>query len=202
MTDTSVDTIGYYDSCAADFAVQTADLDLEPLYRRFLRYVPPGGRILDAGCGVRRDALAFAERGYEVVAFDASEAMVQLARQRVGDRAAVYLMRFQDLQWRIRRIWACASLLHVPKPCFTDVALRLTTALRPRGAWYMSFKLEAGERASGGRLFVDHTPETLRDSLADVPINIKEIWISNDLRPNRMGELWLNAIATRVEAPK
>jgi ubiquinone/menaquinone biosynthesis C-methylase UbiE len=63
---------------------QTAGLDLEPLYQRFLRHVRPGGRILDAGCGPGRDALAFADRGYEVVAFDASEAMVRLARERVG----------------------------------------------------------------------------------------------------------------------
>jgi 2-polyprenyl-3-methyl-5-hydroxy-6-metoxy-1,4-benzoquinol methylase len=95
MTDPLVDTVGYYDRCAADFAAQTADLDLEPVYLRFLRYMPPGGRILDAGCGAGRDALAFAERGYEVVAFDASEAMVTLASERVGHRAIVHLMTFQ-----------------------------------------------------------------------------------------------------------
>jgi hypothetical protein len=66
----------------------------------------------------------------------------------------------------------------------------------------MSFKLGAGERAAGRRLFVDYTPETLHDSLADVPMNIIKTWISSDLRPNRMGERWLNAIATRVEALK
>jgi cyclopropane fatty-acyl-phospholipid synthase-like methyltransferase len=51
MTDSEVDTIDYYDRHAEAFAAQTAGLDLEPLYQRLLRHVPPGGRILDAGCG-------------------------------------------------------------------------------------------------------------------------------------------------------
>ena len=87
MADPVTDTLAWYDRSAADFAVRTAELDLAPLYDRFLRRVRPGGRILDAGCGVGRDALAFAERGFEVVAFDASEEMARLARERVGGRA-------------------------------------------------------------------------------------------------------------------
>jgi cyclopropane fatty-acyl-phospholipid synthase-like methyltransferase len=51
MTDSEVDTIDYYDRHVEAFAAQTAGLDLEPLYQRLLRHVPPGGRILDAGCG-------------------------------------------------------------------------------------------------------------------------------------------------------
>jgi hypothetical protein len=56
-------------------------------------------------------------------------------------------MRFNDVSWRNQfdGIWACASLLHVPAASFPDVASRLVGALRPGGAWYMSFKL--GRRA-------------------------------------------------------
>jgi SAM-dependent methyltransferase len=150
MTDPLIDTVDYYDRCAADFAAQTADLDLEPLYQHFLRYVPLGGRILDAGCGVGRDALAFAEHGYEVVAFDASEAMVQLARQRVGDRAVVYLMRFQDLHWQneFDGIWACftaacpETMFHERRP-----AADHSTATEGR----LVYVIQAGSRGARGR---------------------------------------------------
>jgi SAM-dependent methyltransferase len=197
MSDSEIDTIGYYNRHADAFAAQTADLDLEPLYQRFLRYVRPGGRILDAGCGPGRDALVFAERGYEVVAFDASEAMVQLARRRVGDRVEVRWMRFEDLEWQneFDGIWACASLLHVPKAAFTEVGIRLAMALRPAGAWYMSFKLGTEGRMATGRLFVDHTADTLRQVMTSIPAMLLETWTSCDTRPNRDNELWLNAIA-------
>jgi SAM-dependent methyltransferase len=181
------------------FARQTGNLDLGPFYERFLAHVRPAGRILDAECGVGRDASAFARRGYEVVAFDASAEMVRLARTRVDNRAAVHLMRFEDLNRRAEfdAIWTCASLLHVPATVFSDVASRLAAALRPDGAWYMSFKWGMGPRASEGRLFVDHTEETLRNALMPVPVRISEVWISSDIRRDRKTERWLNLIAVR-----
>jgi 2-polyprenyl-3-methyl-5-hydroxy-6-metoxy-1,4-benzoquinol methylase len=116
MADPATDTVAYYNQHAADFAAQTAALDLAPLYDSFLRHVRPDGRILDAGCGAGRDTVAFAERGHEVVAFHASEKMVRLARERAGCLATVHHMRFEEVAWRgeFDGIWACASLLHVP----------------------------------------------------------------------------------------
>jgi hypothetical protein len=144
--------------------------------------------------------LAFADRGYDVVAIDASTEMVRLACERVGDRAAVHLMRFQDVQWcnEIDGIWTCASLLHVPAASFGGIARRLTVALRAGGVWYISFKVGIGERVVGGRLFLDHDEETLRLSLEAAPVDIIETWVSVDARPERSNERWLNAIARRA----
>jgi 2-polyprenyl-3-methyl-5-hydroxy-6-metoxy-1,4-benzoquinol methylase len=193
------DTIGYYDRNAARFAADTANLDMSALYDRFLRHLSPDGRILDAGCGVGRDALAFAERGYSVVAFDASAEMVRLARERVGDRAEVQHIRFEDVTWReeFDGIWACASLLHVPAAGFPGVATRLTSALRPHGVWYMSVKLGDEERVVEGRRFANHTEATLRTALAGVGVNVSEVWVTGDVRAGRTGERWLNAIVLR-----
>jgi len=199
MTDPAEDTVAFYDRNAATFAAQTADLDMSPLYQRFLRHVPAGGRILDAGCGVGRDALVFAARGYSVVAFDASSEMVRLARERVAGSAAVLQMRFEDVAWReeFDGVWACASLLHVPAADFPGAAARLAGALRPGGIWYMSFKLGTGERVSGGRHFLDHTAETLRVALSGVHVVVADEWISGDVRRNRQAEQWLNVIVRK-----
>lgn len=48
-----------------------------------------GKRVLDAGCGPGAYAEWLADRGAEVVAFDANEKMVRLARERLGDKAQV-----------------------------------------------------------------------------------------------------------------
>lgn len=197
MSDPVADTFAWYSMHAEDFATQTARADLRSFHDRFLRYVRPYGRILDAGCGVGRDTVAFADRGYEVVAFDASEELVSLARGHVGPRATVHQMLFEDVAWKgeFDGIWACASLLHVPLASFTGVVSRLAGALRPDGAFYMSFKLGEGERVNGGRLFVDHTEESLRCAVQTVPLALVETWLSEDVRPGRHGERWLNAIA-------
>lgn len=199
MGDPVVGTIGYYDQNATSFASQTADVDLTPLYDRFLCHVAPGGRILDAGCGVGRDALAFSKRGYEVVAFDGSEEMVRLTRERVGGHTPVHLMRFEEMAWHneFDGIWACASLLHVPQLSFAVVASRIVETMRPGGAWFMSFKLGEGERVTGGRLFVDYNESTLRSALMGFPVQLVDMWETEDARPNRACERWLNAVAIK-----
>ena len=62
----------YYDDHASEFIADTLSVDMEEVYKPFLSRVPPGGRILDAGCGSGRDTLAFHNKGYDVVSMDAS----------------------------------------------------------------------------------------------------------------------------------
>ena len=44
-------TLAYDESQAKTFFAETVDVDMAPLYTRFLARVTPGGRILDTGCG-------------------------------------------------------------------------------------------------------------------------------------------------------
>lgn len=79
---------------------------------------------------------------------------------------------------------------------FPAVASRLADVLRPGGAWYMSFKLGGGERVSAeGRLFVDHTEETLLRALAGVAADVAEHWVTTGVQPGRSPERWVNAVA-------
>ena len=137
-----------------------------------------------------------------MVGFDASTEMVRMARERVGGRAEIHHIRFENVEWReeFDGVWACASLLHVPLAEFDVVAARIAGTMRPGGAWYMSFKLGSGERFTNGRYFTDHTEETLREKFEGGLASIDEVWMSGDVRPDRGGELWLNAIALRALA--
>ena len=48
------------------------------------RYLAPGRRLLDVGCGAGREAIGFARAGIEVVGIDVAPAMIALARERAG----------------------------------------------------------------------------------------------------------------------
>jgi ubiquinone/menaquinone biosynthesis C-methylase UbiE len=53
------------------------------MYDLLTRYVRPGGKILQIGCGTGVDAVWLAEHGYAVVATDPSAAMLETARVKV-----------------------------------------------------------------------------------------------------------------------
>jgi SAM-dependent methyltransferase len=80
-------TTDYYDTHAAEFCENTVAVDVSALYGPFLRELPTGGRILDAGCDFGRDSLAFLRRGYLVVSIDASREMVAATTKHTGQEA-------------------------------------------------------------------------------------------------------------------
>lgn len=57
----------------------------------------PGERVLDAGCGSGRVTELLLARGAEVVAVDRSQAMVDIARARLGERARVVCADLAEL---------------------------------------------------------------------------------------------------------
>jgi SAM-dependent methyltransferase len=192
-------TVDYYDLHAAAYAAGTKDVDMAPLYGPFLGLLPPGGHILDAGCGSGRDALAFKRRGYRVTAVDASAKMARLASAMVGQ--PVEVLRFQELSYppTFDGVWACASLLHVPRAEIDEVLGGLGRALREGGAWYMSFKWGEREEVRRGRLFNDYTEASFGELLGRHPrLDPVRIWRAGDLRPERAGEVWLNVLVRKA----
>ncbi|QIK12352.1 class I SAM-dependent methyltransferase [Leclercia sp. 29361] len=190
-------TLKYYQDNAQTFFDGTVNVDMSSLYETFTKHLAPGARVLDAGCGSGRDAKAFLGMGYQVEAFDASPAMVELAREHTG--LPVQLMTFADVDWKeeFDGIWCCASLLHVPAVELPGVMRRLADALKPGGVWYVSFKYGDGEREVDGRWFTDMDEKGLRVQLGAVEkIEIAELWLTQDKRPQR-DEIWLNAILSK-----
>jgi FkbM family methyltransferase len=119
---------------------------------------PAGARALDIGCGAGFLSVQMAERGYQVEAIDASEAMVALARKSAAaspfaatvnvQSGDVYALPFADgtfdlvvaialLPWLPRTAPAIREIARVLKPgghvlLTADNDLRLNTLLDPR----------------------------------------------------------------------
>ena len=188
-------TIHYYDTHAEEFVAGTENADMQECRGRFLWYLKPDQKILDAGCGSGRDVIAFLKAGYEVEAFDASPEICRIASEKTG--IEVKQLRFEELKGENRYdgIWACASLLHVKPEDLPDVLRRLHRLLKPEGVLYASFKRGAGVRDKDGRCFTDLTETECRDLLVEAGFSVKELFITTDVRAGREDEKWVNAIA-------
>jgi superfamily II DNA or RNA helicase/HKD family nuclease/SOS-response transcriptional repressor LexA len=196
------ETQNYYVKFAGEFFDSTVGVDMTPMYERFLSGLHPNARILDAGCGSGRDAKAFADRGFIVSAFDASEKLAELASRHCGFQVAV--RRFEDMHEakEYDAIWCCASLLHVPAADLSDTFARLWHALRSGGRMYVSFKHGTGERTDTSRHFTDADEISVRQWIEPLEqLQSLEVWLTKDQRPDRH-EQWTNALAMRAPAPQ
>ena len=77
-----IKTVAFYDRHASEMSSLYDGADMARLYENVVDILPRGGTILDVGCGSGRDARALQRLGYHVTACDASERMLQIAKEK------------------------------------------------------------------------------------------------------------------------
>ena len=188
-------TIDYYNENADRFAASTVNVEFSAIHERFASLLVPGASVLDFGCGSGRDAKSFIERGFHVTATDGSPALCRIASELTGLKVRNEL--FQDLSdiAEYDGIWACSSILHLPKGDLKMVLPKMLDALRSGGVIYASFKYGTFEGYRNGRYFTDFTEDSFRDFIRSIDnVRIIEHWVSGDVRPGRGDEKWLNLL--------
>lgn len=127
-------TINTYNRLAKEYDAKTSDFwDRFPrtIFDKFIELSK--GKILDVGSGPGRDGLILQKAGLDVTCLDASEAMIELSRQRglhsvLGD--------FNQLPFKNKSfdgVWAYTSLLHVPKSRVVNSFSEIQRVLKPCG---------------------------------------------------------------------
>lgn len=188
-------TINYYNQNAENFIANTQNADMHPTQERFLRLLDANTSILDFGCGSGRDTKYFLEKGYQVTATDGSAELCRLASEFTGIKVKEMLFDELDAMNQYDGIWACSSILHLPKKELLPVIQKMCEALKDNGIIYTSFKYGDFEGERNGRYFTDFTEKTFQEVVEKIPeLTIEEHWITSDVRPGRGEEKWLNLI--------
>ncbi len=188
-------TLAYYNKNYEAFISDTLEVDMTNLYQLFEKELLEGSKILDLGCGSGRDSLYFERKGYRVTAVDGSIELCKHARSLVD--CEVLHMSFEDITFedRFDAIWACASLLHIPKVKLPSLFTKLCKSLKSGGVLYCSFKYGDFEGERNGRYFTNMTEISFPLLLVNTPaLSISSFAITGDLRNGRTDEKWLNII--------
>lgn len=137
------------------------------------------------------------KNGYSVEAIDGSKELCKLASEYIGQ--AVKCVYFQDYIPTncADGIWACASLLHLHYDDIKAVVSRLANYLNKDGCFYMSFKYGDYEGERNGRFFTDMNEDRLVDVLTGTGLRIDSMYISQDVRPGRENEKWINVFCVK-----
>ncbi|MEU6075100.1 class I SAM-dependent methyltransferase [Micromonospora sp. NPDC047074] len=118
--------------------------------------VPPGSRILDAGCGTGRVGAALAARGHTVVGVDADPALVEAARADhpgphwlVADLAELDLAAAGEPEPFDAAVVAGNVLAFVAPGTEPEVLRRIAAHLRPDGVMAVGFGTDRGYPLTG-----------------------------------------------------
>ncbi|KMW59256.1 Methyltransferase [Candidatus Rhodobacter oscarellae] len=183
------ETLEVYGAKAAEYAeLVKTDGKPKPLLP-FAEALPPGGKVLDWGCGAGNSAAALRDMGFDVVATDASPEFAALVEQSVGIKVRVESFEALDEEAEYDGVWASFSLLHAQKADFPGHLAAAHRALKPGGQLYLGMKLGAGEERDGiGRFYAYYSEDELEGLMTEAGFTVTDKQYGEE--PGLDGVMW------------
>lgn len=178
-------TLAAYEAAAPELAGAYEALETPALASLYERWIPPGSRVLELGCGSGRDARWLARRGAQVIATDGAEGMLRealrLAEHDAGgiasqtprfcalrlptdisERAELFrALAIDDNSSGFDVLLAVALLQHLSDDALYRTALLIDAATDEKSALILSVPVDhpgvAGD--AYGRIYFERTPE-------------------------------------------
>jgi SAM-dependent methyltransferase len=163
---------------------------LEPLAQR----LPPDAFILDVGCGSGRDLLWMKKRGFEVIGFERSPGLAELARENAG--CEVIEADFETFDFStimVDAVMIVGALVHIPHDRFREVFENITSALTENGSVLLTLKEGAGSRKdSDGRIFYFWQDDEARELYKSLGFKICDF--AKSVSKTGSGDVWLGYV--------
>lgn len=183
-------TLAYYSVNAADVASRYESI-VNGMSVHFESAFPPGGRVLDVGCGSGRDMALLSSIGRDVYGLDASEQLIAQAQRfhpelvgriRLGELPSCEV----PFDGQFDGILCSAVLMHVPlhmQPAAIDFVRR---CLKPGGRFLYSVPTRRDDasahdhRDAAGRLFIPDASGHLQHLCQSAGFSFVHEWNNSD----------------------
>lgn len=119
---------------------------------QFLRHIPEGGKILDAGCGQGRDLLYFRKQGFDAQGVEGCPQFAEAARSLTGLPVQTKDLLFLSLpKESLDGIWCHRTLNHFSSEGCRRLLAQFFFGLKPKGILFVSIeKQEMSSEADQG----------------------------------------------------
>jgi SAM-dependent methyltransferase len=186
--------INYYQNNFNEYHKRTFSADSSSFLSPFVKALSPGVSILDAGCGSGRDLLWLKNQGFQVVGFEQSAGLADLARKHTGCKIIegdFETYNFTGLKFDA--ILASGSFVHLPHGRLLLTIQNIRSVLDRTGIFYISLK-------QGDNFFTDHSNRTfylwqdaqLREIFRQ--LNLDVIHFSNTESVLNSNDMWLGYV--------
>lgn len=194
-----MDQTDFYNTHAHIYYDNTVELDMSEMLEEFISFIPENCPVLDLGCGSGRDSLYLIEKGFDVTAMDGAKELCELAKIHIGQD--VLCMRYEDMEFDgvFDGIWACASLVHIPKSEMDALLLKISQGLRCGGMIYISLKYGDFSGIKEGLYYSEYRTKDIKNLIYNhKDLELIQIYKSQDIREDRKEEQWINIFARKT----
>ncbi len=184
----------YYKENSKEYFSRTFSLDPSSFLAPLAERLSNGAMVLDVGCGSGRDLLWFKNKGFEVIGFERSAGLADLAREHSGVEVIEGDFETYDFSFiSADAIIASGSLVHVQHERLADILQNIVQALEKHGIFYVYLK--QGEKTKTddlGRPFYYWKDEKLREVFET--LDFKVLYFYQNKSIANSDDIWLGYI--------
>ncbi len=187
----------YYTENPNEYFDRTFSLDPSSFLGPVAERLSSGAMVLDVGCGSGRDLIWFKNKGFEVIGFERSAGLAELAREHSGVEVIEGDFDTYDFSFiSADAIIASGSLVHLLHDKLADILQNIVQALEKHGIFYISLK--RGEKTSTddlGRPFYYWKDEELREVYESQNFKVLDFYQNESIANS--DDVWLSYILRR-----
>ena len=184
----------YYQKNYQAYHEKTFSIDPSSFLSSLAKRLPPEAFVLDVGCGSGRDLLWMKKRGFEVIGFEQSPGLAELARDNAG--CEVIEGNFEAYDFSsilVDAVMLIGALVHVPHERFSKVFKNITSAISDDGSVLITLKEGSGNlTAPDSRTFYLWEDPKLREIFDTLGFKVCDF--SSSVSKTGSGDLWLTYI--------
>jgi SAM-dependent methyltransferase len=177
---------------------KTFSIDPSSFLAHLAQRLPLEAFVLDVGCGSGRDLLWMKNRGFEVIGFEQSPGLAELARDNAG--CEVIEGDFETYDFSsifVDAVMLVGALVHTPNERFAEVFKNITASISSRGSVLITLKKGQGDRTDADNrtfyLWQDEEARKLFDSL-----NFKVSGFSKAVSKTGSGDVWMSYVLDKI----
>jgi len=184
----------YYQKNYKAYHEKTFSIDPTSFLKPLARRLPPEAFILDVGCGSGRDLLWMRKQGFDVIGFEQSPGLAELAR----DNADCEVIEGDFENYDFSSIFVDAILLvgilvHVPREGFSNVFKNITSAISDNGLVLTTLKEGSGDITyPDGRVFYLWEDPEVREMFDTLGFKVCDF--SSSVSKTGTGDFWLSYV--------